>query len=451
MDACDDMLLGTQGGRLSADFDRMAATLENAVLSAIRDLEAASAHVTVYRVEPDDLVTATVIAERIGRTRQSVALLIAGDRGPGGFPQPLSFVDAKTRIWRWSEVAEWFESAAVSTDTDAPDTARERRFLAALNGALEARVNLRAYRDGGGDDTVVTAIRQIVAGKRVSHAQQVSRFSEADGGRDVTLQTGINLLDLAVSLLNHDDIHAWPSREHAFPAWMRTSIAGYAGTLRLHVSDQPVDSSPFEELVAAGMTCAALTRIRSCESTPSLFPGFDVVAHEVPLGYCLACLREQKGLGDSRAYISHQRVASAHRACDIDLRTVLVDGLKASEGVAQRITVWLTHSSQDHLDGIASLVDVSSLFPVDTLNWDELVHQCLTESPSRDESRFSALGWLGDLPPRDNRIPTSLSGAQRLWATTWSFGQTLRLFTEQACPQQTTAVSSALAVLERTS
>jgi hypothetical protein len=449
MDACEDMLLGTQGDRLSADFDRNGATLEDAVLSAIRDLEAASARVTVYRVEPDDLVTATVIAERIGRTRQSVALLVAGERGPGDFPQPLSFVDAKTRIWRWSEVAEWLESAGAVSDTGAPGAARERRFLAALNGALEARVNLRAYRNGGGDNAIVAEIREIAAGSWTSHTRHTAGLSEADGGRDVTLRTGIDLLDLAVSLLKDDNTDGWRRHEHVVPEWMHTSIAGYAGTLRLHVSGQQVDSSPFEELVAAGMTCAALARISSSERTLSLFPSIESTRSDLPLSECPHCLKEQKRLGGSIVGIAHHRSAWVHRSRDIDLRAVLVDGLRAPDRVAQRITIWLTHGSQDHLDGIASLVDLSSLIAVDTLNWDELVAQALASTRWPNHSQLSAFGNVGVEEPLGRWAPVSLSGSQRLWATTWSFGQTLRLFTEQACPRRSTAVSSALAALER--
>ncbi|MDX6299926.1 MAG: hypothetical protein QOF53_1140, partial [Nocardioidaceae bacterium] len=42
----------------------------------------------VLHVDPDELVWASEIAERTGRTRQSVDQLIKAQRGPGGFPIP---------------------------------------------------------------------------------------------------------------------------------------------------------------------------------------------------------------------------------------------------------------------------------------------------------------------------------------------------------------------------
>ncbi len=119
-----------------AEFRRSAPTLADAVLGAIRDMESAGAGWRVVRVEPDELVSASAIARRLGRTRQSVAQLIAGRRGPGGFPPPAVWVDGAARLWRWSDVAQWF-SAAVGPSTGVDRLAAE--FLAMLNGELQAR------------------------------------------------------------------------------------------------------------------------------------------------------------------------------------------------------------------------------------------------------------------------------------------------------------------------
>jgi predicted transcriptional regulator len=86
----------------------------------------------VLRIEPDDLVTMSDIAERLGRTRESVRLLVAGERGPGDFPPPLSHLRTRNRLWRWSEVAAW----AGVTDGIAQAHAQT---IAALNAALELR------------------------------------------------------------------------------------------------------------------------------------------------------------------------------------------------------------------------------------------------------------------------------------------------------------------------
>jgi hypothetical protein len=119
-----------------AEFRRSAATLADAVLGAIRDMEGAGVGWRVVRVEPDELVSASAIARRLGRTRQSVAQLVAGRRGPGGFPPPAVWIDGAARLWRWSDVAQWF-SAAAGPSAGADRLAAE--FLAMLNGELQAR------------------------------------------------------------------------------------------------------------------------------------------------------------------------------------------------------------------------------------------------------------------------------------------------------------------------
>ncbi|HEV3022878.1 MAG TPA: hypothetical protein VGX76_10435, partial [Pirellulales bacterium] len=105
---CDDALVGVRDGVLFLDFDREAITLNDAVSSAVADVERADAGLRVARVEPDDLVTAAEIARRTGRSRQGVRQLVLGRRGPGGFPPPLSGLKQRSPIWRWTEVARWF-------------------------------------------------------------------------------------------------------------------------------------------------------------------------------------------------------------------------------------------------------------------------------------------------------------------------------------------------------
>ncbi len=40
--------------------------------------------------QDDDWLAASEIAKRVGRTRQSIGLLVRGDRGPGGLPAPVA-------------------------------------------------------------------------------------------------------------------------------------------------------------------------------------------------------------------------------------------------------------------------------------------------------------------------------------------------------------------------
>lgn len=135
----DDATFAETDGTPIAEFDREAPSFEEAAVSAIEDIERAAPELRVVRVAPDDLVTATAIARRTGRTRQSINQLIAGARGPGGFPTPVAHVDAKTRLWRWTEVSEWFERLDGEGDSE---RRRVAEFVAAINGALESRQHL---------------------------------------------------------------------------------------------------------------------------------------------------------------------------------------------------------------------------------------------------------------------------------------------------------------------
>src|SRR5438309_280975 len=73
-------------GVWTAAFDRQASSFKEALRSAIAVVR--SAGLVVRRVEPDDLVTQAEIAERLGRTSESVRLLASGQRGDATFPPP---------------------------------------------------------------------------------------------------------------------------------------------------------------------------------------------------------------------------------------------------------------------------------------------------------------------------------------------------------------------------
>ncbi len=64
---CDDALLGVHNGVVSLDFDREATSLQEAVLSAITDVENAGVGVQIDRVEPDELMEMADIAGRTNR------------------------------------------------------------------------------------------------------------------------------------------------------------------------------------------------------------------------------------------------------------------------------------------------------------------------------------------------------------------------------------------------
>lgn len=121
---------GSTDGVHYVELDWPAASFAEALASTMGTAERTG--VRVRRVEPDDLVTATEIAERLGRSRESVRLLASGARGGGGFPAPVSHLRERSRLWRWSEVAAW------SGDLD-PDESDRAEIVAVVNAALEYR------------------------------------------------------------------------------------------------------------------------------------------------------------------------------------------------------------------------------------------------------------------------------------------------------------------------
>jgi hypothetical protein len=90
----------------AADVDRCIAQVE-------------AAGVRVRGFGPPALVSAADVADRIGRSRQSVGQLARGERGPGGFPVPVN-PGGRAEHYAWPEVVEWLRSARIAIDaTDA--------------------------------------------------------------------------------------------------------------------------------------------------------------------------------------------------------------------------------------------------------------------------------------------------------------------------------------------
>jgi predicted DNA-binding transcriptional regulator AlpA len=128
---CDDAVFGSVDGVGFGEFVREGGSFDGAVISAIRQVESVPG-LRVLRIEPDDLLSLSEIAERLGRSRESVRLLSAGLRGPGDFPAPVSHLRDRFRLWRWSDVAAWAGQVSL-------EERQRARFVAVLNAALEMR------------------------------------------------------------------------------------------------------------------------------------------------------------------------------------------------------------------------------------------------------------------------------------------------------------------------
>jgi hypothetical protein len=132
----DASLMGPdEDGSFLLEFDRRSTSLPRALGAAVAELLQTLPDATVLRVEEDDLATMADIAKRSGRTPESIRLLVNGKRGPGAFPPAAGRLDARTKVWRWADIARWFEQALGEPLPGTADSA----FLQAFNDALEIR------------------------------------------------------------------------------------------------------------------------------------------------------------------------------------------------------------------------------------------------------------------------------------------------------------------------
>lgn len=130
---CDDATVSMQYGRLYVEFSRCAASLQDAILSAIRQVHAAGIGAVVYRVDDCDLVSASDIARRINRSRQLVHQYMTGQRGPGNFPPPECHITDGKPLWAWCAVSFWLSENNLLR----PEQSWDAEVVAAINNILE--------------------------------------------------------------------------------------------------------------------------------------------------------------------------------------------------------------------------------------------------------------------------------------------------------------------------
>jgi predicted DNA-binding transcriptional regulator AlpA len=116
-------------------FERQADSFLDAVLGAL--VEVIKLGLEPLSVE-DELVSISDIAERVGRSRQSVSMLVNGQRGPGNFPRPVAG-NVRSPLWHWADVEAWFEDHG----SDAALFENRLQALASINGALANRILAR--------------------------------------------------------------------------------------------------------------------------------------------------------------------------------------------------------------------------------------------------------------------------------------------------------------------
>lgn len=103
---CDDALICAYGNSVYVEFDREADSLDDAIASAVDNIESAGIGAIVESVD-SALVGLSDIAEITEMSRQAIALLKDGKRGSGDFPCPIQRIKGQSPLWDWADVANW--------------------------------------------------------------------------------------------------------------------------------------------------------------------------------------------------------------------------------------------------------------------------------------------------------------------------------------------------------
>jgi hypothetical protein len=135
----DDATIRRFAGWQLVEVDRQAGSYRQALFSALGQLREAVRGLQIVRVEPDGFLALQDIADRTGRSRESIRLLIIGERGPGGFPPPIVRHAGRSRLWSVRDVAYWFAEHLGET-TMLDELTRE---VVTLNAAVNARLDLQ--------------------------------------------------------------------------------------------------------------------------------------------------------------------------------------------------------------------------------------------------------------------------------------------------------------------
>jgi hypothetical protein len=148
-----DAVPASAGGPVTVTSPVDAHSAESGVFALADVIAGAFPEAVVVRVD-QDLVSIPDIAERTGRSRESIRLLVEGKRGPGGFPAPVGTVGDGIRVWPWASVLDWFSNALhqdlgeqgvlpdVAAVVDACLAARRRRFAHGARVAWRRRPHL---------------------------------------------------------------------------------------------------------------------------------------------------------------------------------------------------------------------------------------------------------------------------------------------------------------------
>ena len=139
-EGCDDALIGLgRPGRIALDFTREASSADDAILSALADVQRAIPEARLVEATPD-LVGLTDIANLLGFSRQYMRKL-AVKKG-AGFPPPVH--EGKPAIWHLSTVLSWFADS------------KTREFDEALIEIARINMQCNLIKEGAGVDRSIS-------------------------------------------------------------------------------------------------------------------------------------------------------------------------------------------------------------------------------------------------------------------------------------------------------
>lgn len=133
----DDAAVHTGESGALLDVDREAPDPVTAVIQAVYQVDQVPG-LRALGVITLDAVTLQDIAQRTGRTYESVRLLSTGRRGAGGFPAPV-VEGAGVRVYSWGEVSRWFRDVH-GEKLEVPGVVE--RLYRALDDAVRLRVEM---------------------------------------------------------------------------------------------------------------------------------------------------------------------------------------------------------------------------------------------------------------------------------------------------------------------
>lgn len=104
---CDDAMIGTgKRGSIMLEFDREAATAEEAMRSAAACVERAIPGARLLEAKPD-LVSLTDVAEILGCSRQNMRKYAIGEIKSPAVPFPEPVFTGTLSLWHLCEIADW--------------------------------------------------------------------------------------------------------------------------------------------------------------------------------------------------------------------------------------------------------------------------------------------------------------------------------------------------------